>query len=131
MKNVLILLRGIPGSGKSTTAKTLFPNYIHREADMYWYDEFGNYNFDINKLKNAHDWCQNEVHRAMEHKLNIVVSNTFTTEKELKPYYELAKKHDYGVISLIVENRHEGVNIHNVPKETLNKMETRFSIKLR
>jgi hypothetical protein len=60
-----------------------------------------------------------------------VVSNTLTTEKELKPYYELAEKYNYTVFSLIVENRHGGTNVHNVPEETLDKMEKRFSIKLR
>ena len=61
---------------------------------------------------------------------NIVVSNTFTTEKELQPYLELAMKYDYKVVSLIVENRHGSQSIHNVPEETLVKMKNRFSIKL-
>jgi predicted kinase len=129
--NVLVLLRGVPGSGKSTTAKELFPNYTHLEADIYWYDEQGNYNFDITKLHQAHQWCEKEVETAMDWKLNVVVSNTLTTEKELKPYYELAEKYNYTVFSLIVENRHGGTNVHNVPEETLDKMEKRFSIKLR
>ena len=37
----------------------------------------------------------------------IVVSNTFTMEWEMEPYYELAKKYGYKVFSIIVENRHE------------------------
>jgi len=61
----------------------------------------------------------------------IVVANTLTTQKELKPYLELAKKYDYGIVSLIVENRHGNENIHKVPDLTLDKMEKRFSIKLR
>lgn len=56
----------------------------------------------------------------------IVVSNTFTTERELKPYYELAEKYDYNVVSLIVENRHGGKNTHNVPDETIEKMRNRL-----
>jgi hypothetical protein len=46
------------------------------------------------------------------------------------PYYDLAKKHGYRVFSVIVENRHEGVNSHDVPEETLQKMRSRFDIKL-
>jgi hypothetical protein len=34
------------------------------------------------------------------------------------------------VTSLIVENRHGGVNLHGVPEEKLNQMKTRFEIKL-
>ena len=60
----------------------------------------------------------------------IVVSNTFTQEWEMKPYYELAEKHGYRVYSLIVENRHGGVNEHGVPEESLQKMEDRFEINL-
>jgi hypothetical protein len=54
----------------------------------------------------------------------VVVSNTFTTEKEMKPYYELAEKYGYRVYSLIVENRHgesESTNIHNLPKDRTNE----------
>jgi hypothetical protein len=60
----------------------------------------------------------------------IIVANTSTTARELKPYYDLALKYGYQVFSVIVENRHEGKNIHNVPEETLQKMAERFSIKL-
>jgi hypothetical protein len=60
----------------------------------------------------------------------IVVSNTFTQEWEMLPYFELGKKYDFKVISLIVENRHNGVNDHNVPIEVIDKMKNRFEIKL-
>jgi hypothetical protein len=45
-------------------------------------------------------------------------------------YYELAQKYGYRVYSLIVENRHGGVNEHGVPEEKLEQMKTRFEIKL-
>lgn len=61
----------------------------------------------------------------------IVVSNTFTQEWEMKPYFELAERYGYTVHSLIVENRHGGVNTHGVPEEALQKMENRFVTKLR
>jgi NEDD4-binding protein 2 len=133
----LIILRGLPGSGKSTFANYMFSNNIF-EADQYFYNEDRNYNFDASKLHLAHKYCQLRVEHAMEANLisggvyfsEIVVSNTSTTEKELEPYLELAKKYDYQVVSLIVENRHSGVSKHNVPIETIEKMKNRFSIKL-
>jgi hypothetical protein len=59
-----------------------------------------------------------------------VVSNTFTQEWEMKPYFDLAKTYGYQVFSIIVENRHEGENVHGCPKETIEKMRERFEILL-
>jgi tRNA uridine 5-carbamoylmethylation protein Kti12 len=134
----LILLRGLPGSGKSTAAKLLGAGgsgYAHFEADMFFMVD-GEYKFDVAKIKDAHKWCQNSVSRAMflnkqrGHNSTIIVSNTFTQEWEMEVYYNLAKEWGYRVTSLIVENRHDGVNEHAVPQETLTKMRDRFEIKL-
>ena len=129
----LYLLRGVPGAGKSTLAKSL--GGVHFETDTYFMEN-GEYKFDPTKLKDAHRWCQDSVNTAMilNHTagLNetIVVSNTFTQEWEMEPYFELAKTYDYKVFSLIVENRHGGVNQHNVPEEKIQSMKDRFEIKL-
>lgn len=125
----LFLLRGVPGSGKSTLANSLGGVWV--EADQYFIDEDGIYKFDATKIKLAHGWCQLRTEHGMEDNVSkIVVSNTFTMEWEMQPYYDLAKKYGYRVYSLIVENRHGGVNEHNVPQETLKKMKQRFEVKL-
>ena len=124
----LFLLRGLPGSGKSTLAKSL--GGMHMEADKYFMDE-GEYKFDATKIKDAHAWCQNAAKVWMTSEVpKIVVSNTFTQEWEMQPYYDLAKEHGYTVYSLIVENRHGGVNEHGVPEEKLVQMKQRFETKL-
>jgi predicted kinase len=124
----LFLLRGLPGSGKSTLAESLGGS--HMEADKYFTYE-GKYEFDVTKLKDAHDWCQNAVRVFMENKnKRVVVSNTFTQEWEMQPYFDLAEKHGYRVYSLIVENRHGGVNEHGVPEDKLKLMKKRFETKL-
>lgn len=100
------------------------------EADRY-FSLTGEYKFDASKLGDAHKWCRDVCEMQMKGEFPIViVSNTFTTEKEMEPYYNLAKKHDYQVFSLIVENRHNGINQHSVPQETLDKMKQRFQISL-
>ena len=127
----LIIIRGIPGSGKSTLAKLLVPEEQIFEADKFWYDKEGNYNFDMTRLYQAHMWCQQELEFAMEGNYDrLVISNTTTTEKEIQPYLDLAKKYDYRAVSLIVENRHGNESVHNVPIEVIDKMKDRFSIKL-
>jgi len=124
----LFLLRGVPGAGKSTLAKSL--GGIHIESDMFFMDG-DEYKFDPSKLKDAHAWCQNAVKVWTKNGVEkIVISNTFTQEWEIDYYFELAKEHGYRVYSLIVENRHGNKDIHNVPEEKLVQMKQRFEIKL-
>lgn len=137
IKPTLFIVRGLPGNGKSTFAKHIWIDQMICEADKYFIDESGEYKFDRNKLREAHNWCRKEVEDRMianqknpNHYIEIVVSNTFTTEKEIQPYTELAEKYGYQVVSLIVENRHGNKSIHGVPESTMDKMRKRFEIKL-
>lgn len=137
MDKVLIILRGLPGSGKSSFANLMWSSHVVCEADQFFYDDEGNYNFDASKLGQAHRECQEKVETFMmdnqknpHYYTEIVVSNTSTTEKELQPYLDLASKYGYTVVSLIVENRHDGKNVHGVPVDKLEQMRNRFSIKL-
>lgn len=134
----LFLLRGLPGAGKSTLANSLGGSWY--EADQFFLNENGEYEFDASKLRDAHQYCQSRVEDSMKFftgledtflsPSRIVVSNTFTQEWEMKPYYDLAEKYGYRVYSLIVENRHGGVNEHGVPEDKLEIMRNRFEIKL-
>jgi predicted kinase len=137
MSGVLFLVRGLPGSGKTSFASAIWNDYAVCEADKFFYDKEGNYNFDPSKLKEAHNWCKNEVEiRMKDHQNNqqyypeIAVSNTFTQEWEMEDYFKLAEKYGYKVVSLILENRHGSQNVHGVPDEKLQIMKDRFEIKL-
>jgi predicted kinase len=125
----LFLLRGVPGSGKTALANSIGGTWV--EADHYFLNENGDYEFDASKLKYAHKWCQDSVEESMSFQsIKITVSNTFTQEWEMQPYFDLAEKYGYRVYSLICENRHSGVNQHGVPEEKLVQMKNRFEIKL-
>ncbi len=134
---VLTLVRGLPGSGKSTFARFIWNEHVVCEADQFFVGEDGVYRFDGSKIKEAHKWCQGRVEWMMRENADnpqyypeIVVSNTFTQEWEMEAYYELAEKYGYMVFSIIMENRHGGINEHGVPDEKLGEMRNRFSIKL-
>ena len=128
MDKILYLFRGIPGSGKTTAAKSL--GLMTFEADQFFMED-GEYKFDPTKLREAHQWCKDQVEYVMINGVpKVAVSNTFTQEWEMTPYFELASKYGYMVITMVVENRHGGTNEHGVPDDKLEIMKNRFEIKL-
>jgi predicted kinase len=132
----LILLRGIPGSGKSTLGEIIMkskggdiPDVL--SADDFFVDERGFYKFDPTKLKEAHNSCLVKCADRMRQEISkIVVANTFTQEWEMEKYFEIAERYFYRVHCVIVENRHGNRNIHGVPEDKLEVMKDRFEIKL-
>lgn len=131
--STLYLIRGIPGSGKSTIAAQLANSGIvavSLEADQYFVNTAGIYNFNPNLLGAAHQWCQDEVKSWLMNGHSVAVSNTSTTEKEVTTYKKIAEEYNAAFVSLIVEHRHEGKNVHNVPVDSIARMKQRFSVKL-
>ncbi len=129
----LIILRGVSGAGKSTVAEIISEGYWPIcEADQYHYTESGVYDWKPENVGKAHAWCQSIVRDAMaSHIKKIIVSNTSTTEKELKPYLTLAEEFGYQVISLVVENRHGNDSIHEVPQHIRDQQEKRLRSSLK
>lgn len=146
MNKVCFILRGLPGSGKSSLAELLrdsvdeamFPLPDILSADNYFVDKDGNYNFDISRIGEAHDWCyQQFVASISDYKAFysgfVIVDNTNCKESEFLRYKEYAEEHGYTVFVLLVENWHGNKSVHNVPETTLARREAllRNSIKLR
>lgn len=136
----LILIRGLQGSGKTTFARSLMKvlednrrDVVHLEADMYFTTLAGGYLWDPKLTGKAHEWCQAQALDAMVNRkgATIIVSNTFTTEKELHPYIELAKGLDYKVTILTVETTLSAEelakrNSHGVPQAAIEKYRDRW-----
>lgn len=132
----LILVRGVSGSGKTTFARLMglgigLDTPIFSADDYFENDESGEYEFDPGRLRFAHEDCQLKTENAMKLEFeDIFVANTFTREWEMEAYIKLAEKYGYRVFSIIVENRHGGENVHDVPVETIKAQKDRFEIKL-
>ena len=131
-KNTLVILRGLPGAGKSTFAEEIVKNgfkWCNFEADSFFMKD-GGYSFDKTKLNLAHLHCKRNTEDALKQGWNVIVSNTCTTDKEVNEYKRVANELGANFVSCIIENRHEGVNVHEVPEETLEAMRERFTVKL-
>lgn len=128
---VLIVLRSIPGGGKTTYAKQKFPDATVCSADHFFEDEDGNYNFNFRLLGKAHGACKNKCLEAMKRgDEEIVIDNTNTTQKEFSPYLKMAQKHNY-VAKVIRINCTPEVgferNTHGVPLEAIRRMHGRMA----
>lgn len=113
----VIILRGLPGSGKDAYMKSLaavdnLDVYSH-SADDFFTKDGGDYieNFDPWKIADAHSFCfRNFVHdcnmaalgtqesqEARRRNIRIVVSNTNTQCFEIHPYFLYATSHGLDV----------------------------------
>ena len=119
----LVLVRGIPGSGKSTYARRMFPFHSNFEADM-WFEKT-NTAFEPKHLRTAHEWCQENTRKAILNKENVVVSNTFTMPWEMEYYEDLAN--ELGVILKVYRMDNDYGSIHNVPAITMRNMKEKIN----
>lgn len=118
----LVLIRGIPGSGKSTIARSMH-GYSHFEADQFFMRD-GEYKFDPSKISQAHQQCISNSNAALMNGNDCVVSNTFTRHWEMKPYIEMAKKIGASVRIIVATGRYK--NCHGVPEEAIQRMLDRW-----
>lgn len=111
----LIIVRGLPGSGKSTIAATYAKTHKHIEADQFFMVN-GAYLFDPKKLTSAHNWCIEETKKQLAGGGQAIVSNTFTTIERLKPYLALSPETE------VIKATGDFGNVHNVPSAILDAM---------
>lgn len=124
----LILIRGVPGSGKSTTAQDISGRYGHIwiEADHFYEREYGSYAWSPERRKLAHAWCELMIRQHTEEGDSVVVSNTFSKMKEMLPYIELAESN--GISWCVIECTGEYQNVHGVPQDKVQEMRNHWEI---
>jgi len=120
MNKKLVLIRGLPGSGKSTKAKVLADiGFAHFEADMYFVKD-GKYLFDHSLIKDAHSWCQMQADLWLRAGHDVVVSNTFVRVWEMSPYFEIARNAKADLLVLHATGNYQSE--HDVPDDVIQRM---------
>lgn len=155
---LLLLIRGLPGSGKTTLAErvtpynvaaddyfckpedTLVENMLPR-ARRYWKYQFPEENVR-EEMGKAHAWCLDWTKKLMvrcldeaprQHKI-VVVHNTFTQRWEMQPYIELVEKLGYKIsIASVFDGGLSNEELaertlHGVPVAAIKAMRDRWEV---
>ncbi len=111
MASKMCIMRGLPGSGKSTKTQELMKAFDARpgmaaavcSADFYFVRPDGQYDWNPRFLKSAHFWCYKKAKEACERGDNlIIIDNTNIKREDFQPYLDLAKQHWYEVEEIVV-----------------------------
>lgn len=120
----LVIIRGLPGSGKSTRAKTEFKNHLHYEPDHLFCDTQGRYRFDSQVWEQACKWVWIMTDFALARGESVVVSDVFAVRSEIVPYRDLAAQH--GAVFRIITCSEQFGGVHRVPVTVQRAMRERF-----
>lgn len=150
----LILIRGLPGSGKSTYAQGIASSYFldgGRTVAVCSTDDYhmvdGEYVFQPSRLGEFHNANQLQAGSYMAHGIELViVDNTNIKRREMKPYIDYAKGFEYDIKEVIVGEERllpelgdacpykfadyidmcAKRNTHGVPRDVIEKMARKF-----
>ena len=140
----LEIIRGLPGSGKSTAAREIASLFTANQVIICSADDFfccdykhnnsGDYKFNPELLGEAHAWCRGQAELAMKLDIEcVIIDNTNTRKWEYKPYLLMAARFEYEVNTTIIGKFDEESiklyaerNTHGVPFEAIQRMADRF-----
>lgn len=136
---ILILMRGVPGSGKSHLARQIInmmfgPSPNHYKTYILSTDDYfmvrGQYQYDKYRLSEAHSWNHNRAKSALRSGLSpVIIDNTNVELWEMEPYLREGVSNGY-IIEVVEPNTpwakkaHQLVkrNMHNVPLVNIKRM---------
>jgi 2',3'-cyclic-nucleotide 3'-phosphodiesterase len=144
MQRTVFIMRGVPGSGKSTVARKIASSYpgefkgtdpekghwetdyaIHSTDDLCIVD--GEYQFDIELAGERHAQNLENFRASLDKRVPcVIVDNTNVKVSQFAPYVEAA--HDAAYAVVFVELHHPALmvavdrNTHGVPLETISEM---------
>ena len=119
----VIILRGLPGSGKSSIVKFFEPcGYV--SMDLFWTRGSTEYKFDYTKLGEAVEWTHKQFTSLLDEFTHhtVVVDNISYKKEHFQFFLDEAKKRDCRIHILHVERPlNELSSVHGVPFETITR----------
>ena len=135
---IAVIMRAIPGSGKSTFAKKIKSSAevseltcsIHSSDEKFMID--GEYKFDPSLLGAHHLANHREFCKSMSDGINVVIGdNTNIKRKDYMTYVNSAKAAGYRVVSVSFVpgdvQMHFERNVHSVPMDVIQRMKDSFN----
>ena len=140
----MIIMRGLPGSGKSFLARQIY-DYLHHKHcyddgkrpiilstdDYFMVGDI--YKWDASLIGAAHKWNQRRVSIVCNLGYNVIVDNTNLTVQEMHPYLQIANDFEYWVELAVPQTGWAfstatctEKTTHNVPYATIVNMHGRF-----
>jgi len=134
-QKILFIIRGLPGSGKSTLGNCFqFPTgeipTVYAADDYFLRD--GVYEFDLAKIPQAHAACQENVSRELRCGYSVCVANTFTQRWEMQPYIDMARHAGFRLVVIdcydggMTDEELAAKNVHNVTEDIIAAMRQRW-----
>jgi predicted kinase len=133
---MLVIVRGLPSSGKTTIAKILTANQgVAISVDEFMTTPNGEYEFSKNAFIEAQRQCKNLCQDLMQSETDlIVIHNTMAQAWEAEPYFDMAREYGYLVQ---VMNLYDGGltdaelasrSVHSMPIHLIQKTRQRWDI---
>ncbi|KAJ8342629.1 hypothetical protein SKAU_G00325570 [Synaphobranchus kaupii] len=135
----LVILRGLPGSGKTDLAWDIIENYGNSgevlSTDDYFKDEDGHYYFNYSQLKWAHEWNQERAKEAMKNGVHpIIIDNPNITCSDMKPYVLMGLEYGYCIeyeitpdtFECTVDELHARAEHCGIPRWVMDRMRNTF-----
>jgi len=137
---LFIVMRGVPGSGKTSfvlnfVSSQFKDNYAICSADdcPIYYDENNNYNWTQEKCSVAHSYCHKQFNDAIHRGVSfIILDNTNMQVKDFQPYVSKAKDAGYEIAYIEFPPDEAKLkdcakrNSHNVSLEIIERMAKRW-----
>jgi broad-specificity NMP kinase len=130
MEKTLIVVAGIPGSGKTTFAEFL---KAHMGGEVVctddWFMKEGEYQFDITKLGQAHLETREYLKELIGGGVSpLIFANTNTQTWEFHDIVKCAEDHGYQVFPIVMRRNKEQAfeSLHGVPEDTISRMQERL-----